>query len=223
MDIKKFLKGHLALIIPYFVILFFCLFMLLVYNKIEINLFINKLNSPFCDYFFKYFTEFGAFILIAPIIIIQAFIKYRYAFIAIAASILGTLITQILKRLVWYDSPRPKVVFEGLYNLHFVENVHLHSSHSFPSGHTAGAFALFVALALINKRPVYQFLFLVIAILVGYSRMYLSQHFLTDVVVGSLVGAFSASVCYFWFNNVKNSQISFLEKSIFPFSKRLRR
>lgn len=222
MDVKKFLKGHLALIIPYSVILLFGLFMLIFYDKIEIHLFINKLNSPFGDYFFKYFTEFGAFTLIAPIIIIQAFIKFRYTFIAIAASILGTVITQILKRLVWYDSPRPKVVFEGLYNLHFVENVHLHSSHSFPSGHTAGAFALFIALALINKRPVYQFLFLVIAVLVGYSRMYLSQHFLTDVVVGSLVGTFSAFVCYFWLNNVKNSQRAFLEKSILSFPKRLK-
>lgn len=201
MDIKKFLKSHMALIIPYLMFLFFGIAVLLLYRKTDIHIFINKLNSPFFDFFFKYMTEFGAFVLIAPIIIIQAFIRFRFALIAVASSIVATVITQILKRFVWYDSPRPKVVFQDLYNLHLVENVKLHSSHSFPSGHTAGAFALFVVLALVNKRPVYQFLFLMMAVLVGYSRMYLSQHFMIDVVVGSAVGTLSAFLCYFWLNN----------------------
>jgi len=214
MDVKIFLKKHLALIIPYSIFLLVGIIILLLYSKIDIHLVINKINSPFLDVFFKYITAFGAFILIAPIIIVTAFLRYRYAIIAIASSILATLLTQILKRWVYYDSPRPKVVFEHLYDLHFVENVQLHSNHSFPSGHTAGAFALFIVLALINKRPVYQFLFLIMALLVGYSRMYLSQHFLIDVVVASAVGTLSAFVCYFWLNNTKNRSKTWMDKSI---------
>jgi len=214
MDVTNFLKKRLAFIIPYAIILVFSITVLLLHSKIEIHLFINKLNSPFFDFFFKYMTEFGAFVLIAPIIILEAFVRYRYALMAIASSLLSTLIVQILKRLVWYDSPRPKVVFKDLYDLHVVENVQLHGSHSFPSGHTAGAFALFVVLALVNKRPVYQFFFLVMAVLVGYSRVYLSQHFLIDVVVGSIVGTLSAFVCYFWLMNAKNTARTNLDNSI---------
>ena len=217
MEIKKFLKSHLALVIPYSVFLLFGIVTLVLYQKTDIHIFINKLNSPFFDLFFKYMTEFGAFILIAPIIIIQAFIRFRIALIAVASSILATVITQILKRVVWYDSPRPKVVFQDLYNLHLVENVKLHSSHSFPSGHTAGAFALFVVLALANKRPVYQFFFLMMAVLVGYSRMYLSQHFMIDVVVGSAVGTLSAFLCYFWLNNSRYAAKTSLDQPILQF------
>ena len=216
MNIKIFLKKHLAFIVPYTFILIFGLTILLTYSKIDIHLYINKLNSPFFDVFFKYMTEFGAFVLIAPIIVITAFTSYRNALMAIASSLLATLFVQILKRLVWYDSPRPKVVFQDIYHLHFVENVEIHSTHSFPSGHTAGAFALFIVLALINKKPLNQFLFLTIAVLVGYSRMYLSQHFLIDVYVGSIVGTLSAFLCYFWLNNAKNAARKSLDKSI-PF------
>jgi len=214
MKLKHFLKNHLAIIIPFSVILIFGIVLLLTYSKIDIHLYINKHNSAFFDEYFKYMTEFGAFILIAPIIIIMALFKYRYALMAIASSVLASLIVQILKRIFYTDCPRPKVVFQDIYDLHFVENVHLHSSHSFPSGHTAGAFALFMVLALINKRPVWQFLFLMMAVLVGYSRMYLSQHFLIDVVVGSVVGTASAFTCYFWLNSSRFSNKRFLDQSI---------
>lgn len=214
MNVKILLKKHLAFIVPYSILLFVGVFLILMYSKVDIHLAINKLNTPYLDLFFKYMTEFGAFILIAPIIVATAFFRYRYALIAIASSILATLLTQILKRWVYYDSPRPKVIFQNLFDLHFVENVKLHSNHSFPSGHTAGAFSLFIVLALINKRPIYQFLFLIMAVLVGYSRMYLSQHFLIDVVVGSAVGTFSAFVCYIWLNNTSNKARSWMDKSV---------
>ena len=216
MNVKQVLKSHLAIVFPYSLFLISGIVILLLFSKVDIHLFVNKLNTPFFDFFFKYITEFGAFITIGPIILLQAFIRYRFALMTIVSSLLATMIVQLLKRFVWYDSPRPKVVFQNLYNLHFVENVRVHSSHSFPSGHTAGAFALFVVLALISKRPVYQFLFFMTAVLVGYSRMYLSQHFLIDVVVGSLVGTVSAVTCYFWF---LNSEGRFLDKSILSYRK----
>lgn len=214
MDVKIFFKKHQAWVLPYAVLLLTSLLVLIFFSKTDIHLFINRLNTPFLDVFFKYMTEFGSALLIVPIIILLAFLNYRYALIAIASSLLGTLGTQILKRLVYDDSPRPKVVFEDLCQLHFVQGVHLHSSHSFPSGHTTGAFALFVVLALIAKKPLHQFLFLLMAVLVGYSRMYLSQHFLSDVVVGSAVGTASALVCYFWLNNATYSAKKGLDGSI---------
>jgi len=214
MNLKQFLKDHLALVIPFLVIQLFCIVVLIVYSKTDINLNINKLNSPFFDFFFKYMTFFGTFVLIAPIIAYLAFVRYRFALIAVASSVLAIIITQILKRLIFYDSPRPSVVFKSFQNFHFVEDVQLLSKHSFPSGHTSGAFALFVVLALANKRPLYQFFFLMTAVLVGYSRLYLSQHFLIDVVTGSFIGTFSAFVCYFRINKIRNNTGLFLDKSI---------
>lgn len=219
MDMKHFLRNHLFLIILYSMLLFPGIVILFLFSKEQIHLFLNKLNSPFFDFFFKYVTQFGAFLLIAPIIVAMAFFKIRYAMIAIASSLLATIIVQILKRIIWVDSPRPKVVFQDLADLHYVEGVRIHSSHSFPSGHTAGAFALFIVLALINKRPVCQFLFLMTALLVGYSRMYLSQHFLIDVVVGSLVGTISAVTCYLWLKNDKPNGRKYMDRSLIYYLK----
>lgn len=40
-----------------------------------------------------------------------------------------------------------------------VDGVHLHSAHSFPSGHATGAFAVFMVLALIVKNPFWKVFF----------------------------------------------------------------
>jgi membrane-associated phospholipid phosphatase len=213
-NLKQFLKNHRLFIISYLLILVFSIVILLLYKKTDIHLFINGFNCGFFDFVFRYMTEFGAFVLIAPIILFQALIKYRFALITLTSTVFGSLMTQFFKRFVMDFSPRPIDVFKGVYDLHLVENVKIYSSHSFPSGHTTGAFALFFALGLISKRPVYQFLFLMIAVLVGYSRLYLSQHFLIDVVAGSMIGTFSAFVCYFWLTNKKNTAISWMDKSI---------
>lgn len=214
MDLKHFLKNNYALIIPFLVIQLFCMVVLIFYSKTDVSLYINKFNSPFLDFFFKYMTLFGTFTLIFPIIILLAFVRYRFALIAASSSVLAVILTQVLKRLVFYDSPRPSVFFKGVQNFHFVEDVQLLTRHSFPSGHSSGAFALFIVLALINRNPLGKLLFLMVAVLVGYSRLYLSQHFLTDVVTGSLIGTFSAFVCYFWMFKFKNKTEIFLDKSI---------
>jgi membrane-associated phospholipid phosphatase len=204
-------KKHRFLLITYFQFLILGILFLSFHSNLEISLFINKLNSPILDFFFKYFTLFGTFTLIGPIILLQCFLKYRYALITAVSSLLGFFLVQIAKRFIWYDAPRPKVFFDNLPDIHYVTGVQLHSSHSFPSGHTTGAFALFIALALINKRPLWQMLFLITALLVGYSRLYLGQHFPIDVVVGSAIGTLSALLSYHWFIN---SKMKGLDKSL---------
>jgi len=204
-------KKHRFLLITYFQFLILGILFLSFHSNLEISLFINKLNAPFLDFFFKYWTLFGTFTLIGPIILLQCFLKYRYALITAVSSLLGFFLVQIAKRFIWYDAPRPKVFFDHLPDIHYVAGVQLNAAHSFPSGHTTGAFALFIALALINKRPLWQMLFLITALLVGYSRLYLSQHFPIDVVVGSVIGTVSALLSYHWFIN---SKMKGLDKSL---------
>lgn len=197
----KLSKRHRFFFITYIQVLILGVLVLLFRDKLETSLLINQMNAPILDFFFKYWTLLGTFSLIGPIILYQCFIKYRYALITALSSLTGFFLVQIAKRFIWTDSPRPGVFFENMENIHYVAGVHLHSSHSMPSGHTTGAFALFIALALISKRPFNQLFFLLTAVLVGYSRLYLSQHFLVDVLVGSAIGTFSAAVSYFWLIN----------------------
>lgn len=57
---------------------------------------------------------------------------------------------------------------------------------SFPSGHTMTAFAVWGALFI--GTPLLSYLYLVIAILIGLSRVFLGLHYPTDVLVGAVLG-----------------------------------
>lgn len=59
---------------------------------------------------------------------------------------------------------------------------------SFPSGHTGAAFA--AASALYFNRSSLRFPTLVLAVLMGFSRLYLYVHYPTDVLAGAALGAF---------------------------------
>lgn len=177
-----------------------CVTLLLLAGKKDIHLFINGLHHPFFDGFFRVVTEFGAFPLIAFITVCTLFVRFRITLTVCVSSLFASIMTQMGKRIIWPDSPRPKVLFSDHDPFHFVDGVHLHSSHSFPSGHTSGAFALFIVLALYAKQPWLKVLLLLCAVLVAYSRMYLSQHFLVDVTVGSLIGVIFSILAYLWLN-----------------------
>lgn len=64
----------------------------------------------------------------------------------------------------------------------------------FMSSHAANAFALtvFMALVLPRRYRVAQWLLLIWAIIVSYSRIYLAAHFPSDVLAGALLGSLLA-------------------------------
>lgn len=73
--------------------------------------------------------------------------------------------------------------------------INMPSSYSFPSGHTGSSFAAAGAIYHWNRK--FGIAALVIAAVVGLSRMYLFVHFPTDVVAGMIVGLLCASLTTF--------------------------
>ena len=75
---------------------------------------------------------------------------------------------------------------------------------SFPSGHTAAAVVFYGALAIIvfwaTERRVLRTIAVVVAsampLIVGASRVYRGMHFLSDVVLGSILGLISLVIVY---------------------------
>jgi membrane-associated phospholipid phosphatase len=89
-------------------------------------------------------------------------------------------------------------------------------SPSFPSGHATGAMAVygFLAYAIARElpgwRPRFEVAFWsgVLILVIGFSRIYLSAHYLTDVAAGFLVGGFWLVVAFTaaeWTRGSKNS------------------
>ncbi|MBN1251937.1 MAG: phosphatase PAP2 family protein [Bacteroidales bacterium] len=192
---------------PYFGIILIISIILLSYSKSEIHLFINKFHNSFFDLFFKYYTHLGDGIVVAVFIFILLFIKYRYAIITAISGILAIIVVQSLKRYIIPDVNRPELFFKGIHELYFVPDVITHTSHSFPSGHTTTGFLIFFISALITNNKFLKFLFLIFAILIGYSRVYLSQHFLNDVYFASIFSIIIGFFTFFWVSNWKNNKL----------------
>lgn len=68
------------------------------------------------------------------------------------------------------------------------------TDHSFPSGHTAAAFAAAVALFACHRKAGTIALFL--AFLMGFSRLYLFVHYPSDVLAGALLGVLFGLIGY---------------------------
>ncbi len=122
------------------------------------------------------------------------------------------IIAQILKYYIL--EARPAVFLKDTTYKYFIENVTLHNFHAFPSGHTASAFAMAAVLSFSFKNKKYSMLFLAGAILVGYSRIYLAQHFIDDVFAGALIGFVSAICCWIFLYKLFSTKLVLKKKSI---------
>lgn len=90
------------------------------------------------------------------------------------------LCNAILKNV--FRRPRPYVEIEGLTSM-----LGKLSDYSFPSGHTAVTFM--VAIILFKRFPKYVGISMyVLAVLTGFSRMYLGVHYPTDILGGAVLG-----------------------------------
>lgn len=165
---------------------------LLIHGKQDSFIIINGYYHPTLDLFFQYITYLGDGLIYIPIALYCAFNNRKYLVAVIAGIIICTILTHFLKRVVFADELRPISLEAQNIIIRKIEGVPIHREHSFPSGHTSTAFSMALLLAAIMKRKFWSFILPFIAFMVGYSRVYLSQHFVTDVFAGMTIGIITA-------------------------------
>jgi len=179
------------------------------YNGNEIYQFINIHYSDLGDTIFPFITRIGEFVVIGPVLILffllQPKEKRNTAFFVtlVLCNVVPILVNTILKNI--YLEPRPMKLFENAEWFHYVAGQPLQYHRSFPSGHTCGVFtfATFLTLNLSNKYKYWSIVLFLIALLTGYSRIYLSQHFFQDVFAGSMIGTIFCTITYYTLDKLK--------------------
>ena len=212
---KQILKTLSVYIIAYLLLLMVVIGLLYAYPKVELHLWLNACHSAVLDVFFKYYSTFAEWLVYVLAVLPLFWKKKMMTFFFALSELSAAVFVQILKRL--FSAPRPIVVFEDYpdLTLPLVQGVDLHHSNSFPSGHTSTFFVFFTCLAIIlachylqraqsnNLRSWMLFsggmlMLLALAALGGYSRIYLSQHFMMDVCVGSIIGFVSPFLVFYF-------------------------
>lgn len=144
----------------------------------------ESVRNPILDNIMIFITSLGngGMIWIAATIVLLIPKKTRKAGIMSAVALLGSLIinNNIVKNIV--QRPRPFVTFTDLQII-----IPTPSEFSFPSGHTSSSFAA----AAVFYRHLPKKLGLpavILAGLIGFSRLYVGVHYPTDVIAGVLMG-----------------------------------
>jgi membrane-associated phospholipid phosphatase len=181
-------------------LLFFAvgLFFLLTLGKVATFVDLNPYHQSTLDTVFIWVTFLGNgvfSIIVFLIFLLQR--RWSQATQVMLAFLLSALVAQILKNL--FSMPRPKQFFApGQYH-YFIDGVTGIGFASFPSGHTTSIFALVTLLAIFTKNRKAKIGFLLCGVVVGYSRIYLGQHFLGDVLMGAGIGTLTAVLVHWLF------------------------
>lgn len=148
--------------------------------------FLQSLRTPWADNAFVTVTELGdSFVNIAlfcTVLLVLLVKRCRRAAAFWALTVLGGLLAvQVLKWTI--HLPRPVSIYDGA------------SAFSFPSGHTTMSVVLYGFLAILIVRQIgtawrwgLVSSVVLIAFIIGFSRLYLGAHWLSDVLGGYFIG-----------------------------------
>lgn len=152
-------------------------------RAIDISLF-NLINrewaNPFFNFIMPYVTEVGSgkLLFVAALIVLLFKKRKKMAGIMLFAGLtVSYYMVDFLKG--HFARPRPFAMIADVHLLITADNF------SFPSGH---ATLVFMAAAIMTKFFGRYLTFFSIASLVGFSRVYLGAHYVSDVAAGALLG-----------------------------------
>ncbi len=199
-------------IFSFFTLLIGLILCLFGYNM-QVTWWVHTQGNQWADGFFALYTQAAEWLLIVLAMLLAFNISKRWGLIFFITGILQALLVWAIKFGV--NAPRPASI--AMENIRKIEGVKLAFWQSFPSGHTAIGFLCYAIIGLAitqqwqgnptmgftpqrskkNNLTIEICLF-IMAVGMGYSRMYLGQHSLLDVTIGGFIAlAFfqSALIC----------------------------
>ncbi|THH41294.1 phosphatase PAP2 family protein [Neolewinella litorea] len=200
---RTFIRANRFFLLGVLLLILANLYLVLTRQQGEALIAINQLRTPELDLFFINGTRLGEPIAYVVVILVALTFRLRTAIFAAATGAAVGIFTGLLK--LYFAQARPMRYFfdnfESTWNdLNlFDETMRNWGDTSFPSGHSASAFALYSFICFNVRRPkiLISILCFLLAIEVAFSRMYLLYHFLRDVTAGAFIGLLIAVLMFF--------------------------
>jgi membrane-associated phospholipid phosphatase len=174
-----------------------CLILLsMIMGKENAFLLMNLDLGPAADFFFYILANAGDGFIWIPAFALTLMYKKKFIPFLLATILFSTIITQSSKQIFFKSENRPTAVISDNALIHKVSGIVIHTTNSFPSGHTATAFSLFLFCCFISTKKWIVPLGFMYALLGGYARIYVAQHFPLDVGAGIFTAYFSILIAW---------------------------
>lgn len=193
------IRPNKAYFIGYTIFLLILLSLHLSFHRDILLEWFNSNRNAILNHLFIYASKIAEEEGIIITFVVLLFVRYSLFIMTILSVSVATLLANLIKTLT--NLPRPLHVYEHINNftINFVQGVEVHRFMSFPSGHTAAAFAMLFFFLFLSKNTFHRLGILTLSILVGISRVYLFQHFTQDILFASILGLFVALTFAFIF------------------------
>ncbi len=165
-----------------------------VLGRIPLFLLLNRDFGTIADNVLLGFTYLAEGWMWIPYLIIVGWFLKKDKAIIIYCFVISTLLTQIPKLVLLHNITRPIASGIDPRLIHKVEGVAMHQLSSFPSGHTATAFTIFLLTIYLFDNKKMILIGLIYAMLCAYSRVYLGQHFPLDLGGGIIVAILTVEI-----------------------------
>ena len=184
---------------------------------------INETHSHFADSFFELYSERIVWLPLALLTI--GFIVYKkswrewlpvLAFLVILFLLCDILSVCLIKP--WFARPRP-TGYPGI--MEYVRTLQESTggkSYGFVSWHTTNAFGMAMFSSLLFRYRPYTWVIFIWAFVMGYSRIYLGAHFVSDVLGGIVVGCGIALAVYYlyrWAAKKLSQKTNFVKLAVY--------
>lgn len=174
-----------------------------------ITLSIHHLNHPILDSYFKNYTIWAEWPAIVIGILFLTIKNWRVSLWFSLIFGIEALTIQVIK--VFLNFPRPIEKFGTA--IRQIDGEVLKHFQAFPSGHTSAAFfatgLILLSIPENSKKHIFLFIGIFSAFMVAYSRIYLGQHSIEDIISGCVISNaffYFAGYSYPWFNKKLKSK-----------------
>lgn len=158
------------------------------------------------------FVRLGLAVCFLLILVVDSGIERRETKLLLYICICGAIGMTVGDGLKYFlGRYRPILLFDkDLYGLDFFSTQW--AMNSTPSGHTLRAFAIMTALSLLFGR--FRIVFISVAVVIGLSRIAVTDHYPSDVLFGAFIGTFTAlwTYVYYFRQNVREGKASHFQE-----------